>query len=271
MKVKASTEKKPKMTTTQRVEEIALNEIRMCAYQRNTHDRQVANIVAAFDEAKLGMPVVSCRDGHYYLLDGNHRVSALRMLNYTSAKFIVLTGLSYKDEAEYFRAQNNNVRPLSRYILFRAGLEAQDELCVNIERIVTGHGYKISGSARDANAIAAIYTLEVVASVYGCEVLNDTLALIRGTWDGVKNATSREFIAGVAEFVKQFGARDFASRMQNKRIATIWQDYLAACPSGKRSANDPAMRKAFCRVLVEHYNRGFGPTSKKRLKMGESA
>ncbi len=256
--------------TYQRVEELFLDDVEMCDYQRPTNDRQVANIMANFDEAKLGMPIVSERDGHYYLLDGNPRVAALRKLNYTSAKFIVLSGLTYTEEAAYFRSQNENTRPLSKFNLFRAGLEAQDNLCVNIERIVRTHGYKVSGSARDANAITAIYTLEVVATIYGFEILNDTLALIRDTWDGVKNATNREFIVGVAEFVKRFGARDFASRMQNRRISTIWQDYLAKCPSGNRVSSDPAVRRAFCRVLVEHYNKGIPSNSKRRLRMEES-
>jgi hypothetical protein len=117
----------------------------------------------------------------------------------------------------------------------------------------------------------ATFSKAVVATVFGCEILNDTLALIRDTWDGVKNATNREFIVGVAEFIKRFGPRDFAERMQHKRISAIWQDYMATAPSGSRVSSDPAMRKAFCRVLVNHYNKGIAPGSKRRLKMEESA
>ncbi len=217
------------------------------------------------------MPVVSERDGHYYLIDGNHRVAALRKLNYTSTKFIVLTGMTYEDEANFFMSQNENQSPLSRYNLFNAGLEANNALCINIDRIVRSHGYRVCGSAKDADAITAIYTLEVIATVLGFDVLDDTLSLIRATWDGVKTATNREFLVGVAEFVKRFGKRDFTKRLQLKSIAAIWHDYLAIAPSGCRSSSDPAMRKAFCRVLVEHYNRGMGSNSKQRLKMEETA
>ncbi len=257
--------------TNQRIEEIALNDIKMGAYQRETRNPRVDRIAAAFNEAKLGMPVVSLRDGSYYLLDGNHRVAALRKENYTSTKFIVLTGMTYEQEAEYFRTQNENVGPLTKYNLFHAGLEKKDDLCVNIDRITRNHGYRIASSGRDVNSITAIFTLEVVATVFGYEILNDTLALIRDTWDGVKNATSREFLVGVAEFVKRFGPRDFAERMQHKRISAIWQDYMATAPSSGRVSSDPAMRKAFCRVLVNHYNKGLAAGSKRRLKMEEYA
>jgi hypothetical protein len=258
-------------TTYQRVEEIALDKITMGAYQRETRNARVDKIVADFNETKLGMPVVSYRDGQYFLIDGNHRVAALRKLNYTSTKFIVLTGMTYEEEADFFRAQNDNQSPLSRYNLFNAGLQANVPLCVNIEKIVKDNGFRIGCSARDANVITAIYTLEIVATVFGFDVLDDTLALIRGTWGGVKTATNREFLVGVAEFVRRFGKRDFIRRMQEKSFAAIWHDYQVSAPIGSRSSSDPAMRKTFCRVLVNYYNKGLGSCSKNRLSMEESA
>ncbi|MCL1831739.1 MAG: hypothetical protein FWG45_02360 [Oscillospiraceae bacterium] len=254
-------------TTNQRIEEISLDCIKMGAYQRPTNSRQVMWITSEFDETWLGIPIVSERDGSYYLLDGNHRVAALRKQNYTHAKFIVLSGLSYEQEAAYFRVQNKNNRPLSKFNLFKAGLEAKDEMCVNIEKIALANGFKISGSRRDSNAITSIFALEIVVEVYGYEVLNDTLSLLGETWNGVKNATNREFIVGVADFVNRFGKQDFARRMKKQKLKDIWQYYIYLVPNGKRASNDPQMRKAFCRVLVDHYNAGIRPDSEKYLRM----
>jgi hypothetical protein len=254
-------------TTNQRIEEIALDCVKMDKYQRTTKNRQVKNIAANFDEAWLGIPIVSFRGGEYYLLDGNHRIAALRKENYTHTKFIVLTGLTYEQEAKYFLSQNKNSSPLSKSNLFNAGLEAKDEMCVNIDKIARANGYKINGSQRDGDAITAIFALEIVAVVYGYDVLNDTLSLLRKTWDGVKNATNREFIVGVAEFVNRFGKRDFAARMRKQNLARIWQHYILFVQNNNRSCNDPLMRKAFCRVLVEHYNESIHPDSKDYLRL----
>ncbi|GHU58877.1 hypothetical protein FACS1894133_4490 [Clostridia bacterium] len=254
-------------TTSQRVERIALSEIKAGDYQRPTSDRQVANIAENFDTAKLGMPVVSERDGHYYLLDGNHRVAAMRILEFTHAQFIVLEGLDYEAEADFFRRQNENVRQLTKYNLYKAALEANDPLTVNINDVVKNNGFSVGMSTRNFNTISAIYALETVATIHGCKTLSDTLNLLRLTWNGQNQATFREFIVGVAEFVDKFGTVDFAERMKFKEIGVIWQDYLQITPRGSRKTSDPAMRRSFCRVLVDHYNKGLSSNSKKRLSM----
>ncbi len=72
---------------------------------------------------------------------------------------------------------------------------------------------------------------------------------------------------GVAEFVHRYGTVKFADRMRFKNLAAIWQDYLAETSHANRQASDPAMRKAFCRVLVRHYNQGLAANSRNRLKL----
>lgn len=253
--------------TNQIIESLPIEELNVGGYQRGTNQAQIDKIAAAFDEAKLGMLIVSARGGKYHLLDGAHRVAALRKIGYTHANCIVLMGLTYLDEAEYFRTQNQNSRPLTKYNLFKAGLEAKDEMCVMIDKICRANGFVVGMSSRNYNSISAIFALTTICTVYGYEVLDTTLTLIRITWEGVANATRREFLMGVAEFVNRFGVAEFDERMRFKNLATIWQDYLLETGHAQRQANDPMVRKAFCRVLVRHYNKGLGSNSKKRLAM----
>jgi len=253
--------------TNQTIRQIPISFLQVGGYQRPTNTAQVEKIAAHFDEAKLGLPIVSERDGRYHLLDGAHRVAALRKVGYTHAMCNVLTGLSYQDEADYFRTQNQNSRPLTKYNLFKAGLEAGEEICVRIDAITRANGFMVSMSASRFNNIAAIYALTTICSVYGYEVLDSTLALLRATWEGITNATRREFLVGVAEFVHRYGTVKFADRMRFKNLAAIWQDYLAETSYANRQASDPAMRKAFCRVLVRHYNQGLAANSRNRLKL----
>lgn len=253
--------------TKQTIQMLPVKALQPCGYQRPTNTAQVDKIANAFDEAKLGMIVVSERDGKYHILDGAHRTAALRKLGYTHTMCIVLQGLTYQDEAEYFRTQNLNVRPLTKYNLFKAGLESGDRVCVRIDEICRSNGYTVSMSSRGFNNISAIYALTTVCAVYGYSTLDATLKLIRATWEGIGNATRREFLVGVAEFVHRFGPADFAARMRYKNIAAIWQEYQAETGHSSRQTCDPAMRKAFCQVLVRHYNKGLASNSKKRLEM----
>ena len=253
--------------TNQSIELLPVGELLVGAYQRPTNTAQVDKIAAGFDGAKLGLPVVSFREGKYHLLNGAHRVAALRKIGYEKAMCIVLSGLAYKDEAEYFRTQNQNTRPLTRYNLFKAGLESGDGMCVQIDRIARANGFIVGMSGKSFDNISAIYALITVCGVYGFAVLDTTLRLLRDTWEGVNNATRREFIVGLAEFVNRFGPARFAQRMKFRNIGEIWQDYLAETSHANRASSDPAMRRAFCRALVRHYNKGLSANSKKRLAM----
>ena len=251
--------------THQDIRMLPIEGLQMGDYQRPTTPSQVDNIASAFDEAKLGVPIVNLRDGKYHLLDGAHRIAALRKLGYTHTLFIVLTGLTYQDECDYFRTQDRNSSALTKYNQFISGLEAQDPLYVAIDQICRANGFTVGMSTHDFNTISAIFALTTICIVYGYDTLDLTLALIRSTWDGVNTVTRREFLMGVAEFVHRFGTVKFAERMQFKNIAAIWKDYLAETSLSARQSCTPAMRRAFCRALVYHYNKGL--SAKNRLVM----
>jgi hypothetical protein len=150
---------------------------------------------------------------------------------------------------------------------FKAGLESGDELCVQIDRITCANGFMVGMSFRGFNNISAIFALMTIYTVYGVQTLDETLKLLRTTWEGINNVTRREFLVGTAEFVHRFGSAQFAEWMRFKSIAEIRQDYLAESSHSNRTSSDPAMRKAFCCVLVRQYNKGLSANSKKRLVM----
>lgn len=253
--------------THQHIALIALALIEPSDYQRPTNPTQVENIVKRFDEAKLGVLTVSDRDGKYHIIDGAHRACALRAFGFTHALCVVLTGLTYEQEADLFRNQNQDKRPLTPADLFKAGLASGDEQCLKINRIVATNGFVLGMSGRSFFKIAAINTLYMIVVDYGYTVLDDTLCLIATTWSGIERASQRECLLGVAEFVHHYGMADFSERLRDK-FSVIWYDYVEAMRV-QGSIGSSTTRKKFCRVLVEHYNKGLNHNSKKRLKWEE--
>ena len=250
--------------TSQRIEFIALADILPGEYQRTTNPTQVANIVKMFDEAKLGTLTVSQRGGKYYLIDGAHRSKALRNLGYTHTLCVVLSGLTYEQEADYFRKQNQDKRLLTPLDLFKAGLAACDERCVKIRKVVRANGFDIGKGNKDFYKIAAIHTLYTISEDYGYDVLDSTLFLVARAWAGIAKATHSESLLGVAEFVNRYGIGDFVERLSNK-FFIVWYDYSEAMRV-HGSIGTATSRHKFCRVLVQHYNKGINANSKKRLK-----
>jgi len=68
---------------------------------------------------------------------------------------------------------------------------------------------------------------------------------------------------GVAEFVNRYGMVDFAERLCSK-FTIIWNHYTEALQT-RGAGGQKKNRRKFCRVLVEHYNKGFASNNKKRL------
>ena len=250
-----------KKATNQRFALVSLAKIEPSDYQRATKSAQVESIIKNFDEAMLGTLTLSKREGKYYIIDGAHRLSALRTLQYTHAVCEVLTNLTHEQEAEYFRTQGVDKRALRPLDLFNAGLIAEDWKCLMIDRILRDNSFQIGFAHKDFYQIGAIKALFNIFDDYGFAVLNDTLELIAKTWTDIPRAVCSDSLLGVAKFVSLYGALDFEKRLKY-RFYAVWHDYREATSSSQSSST---ARKHFCRAIVKHYNKGFGPTSKRRL------
>ena len=248
--------------TSQRLEQIALAECVPTDYQRNTSDRQVADIVKNFNESKLGTLTVSLRDGKYHIIDGLHRAKALKALGYSHALSVVLTDLTYEQEAEFFRKQNQGKRNITTLDDFKAGIEAKDEMCLKINDIVEANSFHI-GRGNSFYKIASVQALYIISKDFGYRTLDDTLCLLANTWSDIPRASCYECLLGVAEFVSRYGMADFSERMKDKYAVVIYEYDDAMRMHG--SINSAASRKRFCRILVAHYNKGLTSRNKKRL------
>ena len=209
----------------------------------------------------MGTLTISKRDGRYFAVDGQHRLSALRILNYTHAVCEILTGLTKEQESEYFRTQGNDKRALKPLDLFKSGLISGDEKCLRINEIVKANSFSIGFAYKNFFQIGAIHALFSIVDDYGFDTLDYTLCLIANTWAGISRATGGECLLGVAEFVHRYGVVEFDKRLADS-FPAIWYEYKE---STRRSQTSAKARKNFCRILVEFYNKGLGSKSKKRL------
>ena len=70
--------------------------------QRDLNESRVNKIVATLDLEQIGTPTVNWRDGHWWLIDGQHRVEALRRFGFGDDKLQCWTyeELTEQEEAE---------------------------------------------------------------------------------------------------------------------------------------------------------------------------
>jgi len=146
---------------------------------RESHAREYAD---NFDLEALGYPVLNHRDNLYYIIDGQHRVMALRLMGWEDQQIECecFEGLTEQEEAELFLKRNKRraVRSFENFLVaIKAGREAE----CDVNRIVATAGLKISEDGMDG-CVAEVTALMSVYTHYGASVLSRTLRIARDAY-----------------------------------------------------------------------------------------
>ena len=245
----------PAKEVEQRIECVPLERIVTEQYQRILNMKNVAGIVKNFDPAKLGVLVVSHRtDETYAVLDGQHRLTALRRLGYDAANCIVLEGMTIRQEADYFRRQNENKQSL------------------RIKALMDKYGFR-HGKSGQPMCICAIGALQRILRRFGDRTLELTLACIAATWPHDSTILRGEMLAGLGEFWRRYGEKltvaQFETRMRKHLPMEMYQE-VRCRTQGKATpatAFNKTIRFTMCAVFVKAYNKQLRTNSPNRLEL----
>ena len=263
----------PAKEVEQRIECVPLERIVTEQYQRILNMKNVAGIVKNFDPAKLGVLVVSHReDGTYAVLDGQHRLTALRRLGYDAANCIVLEGMTIRQEADYFRRQNENKQSLRINDTFNASLWAEDAESLRIKELMDKYGFR-HGKSGQPMCICAIGALQRILRRFGDRTLELTLACIAATWPHDSTILRGEMLAGLGEFWRRYGEKltvaQFEARMRKHLPMEMYQEARRRT-QGKTTpatAFNKTIRFTMCAVYVSAYNKQLRTNSPNRLEL----
>lgn len=160
---------------------IALMEVSTLA-QRELNTNRVNKIAASFDPEQIGSPTVNERGGHFYIIDGQHRVAAMAVMGWSDQQIQCWTyvGLTEEEEAEKFLTLNDTLA-VDAFSRFRVGIQAGRAEECDIDRIVRAQGLRVSRDKIDG-AISAVSTLRRVYNRDGGPVLARALGLIRDAY-----------------------------------------------------------------------------------------
>lgn len=170
--------------------------------QRAQIDSWVRKLAKGFDPEGIGVITVSRRgDGHLVLIDGQHRILAMRELGIANMKVPckIYSGLKESEEARLFRLLNNT-RRISAYDLFDKGVVSGDTECVAIAEIVESHGLKIAGDAADGKVccVSALQSIHMRNGKVRPGLLSKTIAVAIRAWGRVAGAVSSPILQGIA-------------------------------------------------------------------------
>lgn len=176
-------------------------------YQRNLSQQHVENAAAHFDLYQINPVKVSRRDGVNYVFNGQHTIEIVALISgsrETPIWCMIYDDLNYEHEADIFANQMKFVRPLKPYEVFMANIEAGNDKQLIIKDLVESYSLAL-GQTRNYGVICAVSTVEGIYERFGYHVLDRTLRLCVGAWEGDINSLSANFLNGVARLVIAFG------------------------------------------------------------------
>lgn len=157
------------------------------ACQRELRPTWVDELVASFDLDKFGTPEVSHRGPYYYVMDGQHRIDALKKALFDDKGWEeqhiecwVSEGLSEEDEAETFLALNHR-KTIDTFQKFKVAVRANRPAENEIVKIVQAEGLTVSQQGV-AGAVGAVGALVKVYKRNGGESLQRALRLARDSY-----------------------------------------------------------------------------------------
>ena len=226
-------------------------------YQRPVLDRAVDKLVREWDPRLLTPLVVSYRDGRYNLVDGQHRVCAMRKKNGgkdVTALCRVYHGLTYEQEAELYykldRAKGHLRLSHATKALVESGADAE---IIEIKRLLEGAGFvwaldKPTGEPFEIEATRAVIN---AYRLLGGAAFSRLLVLLDSTWHGASISLRASMLSGMALFLKTYET-ELDDRTFIKRLSAVDPEEIIRRGKMDFSTNKAALR--FARVILEKYN-----------------
>jgi len=173
--------------------------------QRKRNDGRVDYLFAHFDLDRVGYPVVNKRDERYYIIDGQHRVEALKRWlgkdwERCEIPCMVYSNLNVQDEAEMFLRLNDvlNVRSFDK---FKTAVAAGRDTETKIYKTVEKEGMHISesgapGTIKSVSSLRKVYTRSTE------QVLGRTIRVIRDAYGDA--GFEAKVIDGIGHFCHRY-------------------------------------------------------------------
>lgn len=225
--------------------------------QRELNQSRVDHLVAAFDLEKIGTPTVSKRGGVWYVIDGQHRIEALRAIGWGDQRIQcwAYEGLTEPEEAEKFLGLNDYLA-VNALAKFRVAVQAGRDVECDVDRIVRSQGLVVSKD-KISGGIGAVGTLLRVYDRSGSAILRQTLAVVRDAYGdpGMEAAV----IDGLGLFCQRY-ASDMDAEVVVARLSSSHGGVNGLLGAAENLRRTTGNQKNHCvaAAAVEIINRGRG-------------
>lgn len=226
--------------------------------QRALIPARVKKLADNLDLDAIGIITVSERErDDYYVLDGQHRLEALKRVELGEWEVTchVYRGLSLAQEAAFFR-RHNDTRAITPYDDYSKGLVEGDPECLAIEEILSKNGFKMHGSARDG-VISAVVKVREIFRVDAGDLLDDTLRVLVAAWGARAASVEKPILGGMAKVLHTFeGEVETAKLIQKLQKSQGGASSVLGKARSMKDLYAASVETLVAKVIVATYNTG---------------
>lgn len=226
-------------------------------YQRPVETEDVDKLIAKWNPCLLTPIVVSFRDGNFNVVDGQHRIAAMRKMaggGDVIVPCIIYTGLTYEQEAELYYMLDQTRGKLrlghATKALVESGANAE---IIDVKQRVEDAGF-VWALDRPTGEPFEISVTRAVINAYrllGGAAFSRMLGLIAGAWHGTPSSLKASIFSGMALFVKTYET-ELVDETFIKRLSAVDPDEIIRRGKVDFSTNKASLR--FARVILSKYN-----------------
>lgn len=222
--------------------------------QRDLREAWAAEIANDFDPDRFTPPVLSLRDGKFYIVDGQHRFHAMKLMGWEDQQLQcwVYEGLTEAEEADLFLYLNRQ-KAVSSFDKFRIAVAAGRADEVDVERTVRLQGLRVSQDRGGIKCVSALITVYR----YGATTLGRTLRIIRDAYGDL--GFRSEIVVGVGMLCHRYGSQFDDDRLIEKLTSVNGGMFglLNAARATKRQIGRPLSHCVAAQAVV-YLNAGKG-------------
>lgn len=219
-------------------------------------------LAANFTVEKYKPIDVSFRDGKYWVIDGQHRLYAIKKRKGGNCTILcyVHYGMTEYDEAMFFLDQGKGIANILTTDRARIRFEIGDETVVGMVRGAESAGFSVDFSTNKAtNRIVAVSALEQVYKALNPQEYVTMLKTLKKAYNGRPDSLVREMLYGLGLlFVKYHGEFDPNALATSLRTKATPSDIIIEGRSyGKAHSGHNGLAsngKPFARAILHYYN-----------------
>lgn len=226
-------------------------------YQRPVNPREVDRLIREWDERLLEPVIVSFRDGKFNVVDGQHRISAMRRMNGGGGIMVnckVYGGLTYEQEAALCYKLDKAKKRLSLSQATNALAESgEDAEVTEIRQLVENCGF-VWALGKSRGKTGEIVTTRALVNAYrllGGAAFARMMNLLWDAWEGDPRSLTASILSGMALFVKTYET-EMSDRTFATKLSQVDPDEINRRGRADFSTNSVALR--YARVILEKYN-----------------